>query len=104
MSKLLLKPPWEECLLIYFAGESSDFISFHSVWDGFMAVMLKPLGGRACQVCKGVIIYSFNILEQWQLCCLLEIKALNSRPSELSGGHMQQAAFANFILNFVLTI
>uniref|UniRef100_A0A4W2I1L9 Large ribosomal subunit protein uL15/eL18 domain-containing protein n=1 Tax=Bos indicus x Bos taurus TaxID=30522 RepID=A0A4W2I1L9_BOBOX len=26
--------------------------------------MLKPLGARACQVCKGVIIYSFNILQQ----------------------------------------
>lgn len=55
-------------------------------------------------MCKGVIIYSFNILEQWQLCCLLKIKALDSRPSELSGGHLQQAAFANFSLNFVLTI
>ena len=36
------------------------------------------------------IIYSFNILQQWRLCCLLETKALNSSPSELSAGHLQQ--------------
>ena len=71
------------------------------MWDGFNAVILKPLGGRACWICRGVIIYSFNILKKWQLHRLLEIKALNSRPGELSVGY--QAVFAVFSLNFFLT-
>lgn len=71
------------------------------MWDGFNAVILQPLGGRACWICRGVIIYSFNILKKWQLHCLLEIKALNSRPRELSGGY--QAVFAVFSLNFFWT-
>lgn len=96
--------PREDCLQMCFAGQSRGFVSFRSAWDGFTAVMLKPLGARACQVCKGVIIYSFNILQQWRLCCLLETKALNSSPSELSAGHLQQAAFANCSLSFSLTV